>query len=353
MSAATMTAQAAPEFRAAGTDLSERRRSGVSTRSADRYCRRAGDASGLTGARTAQRASARLTTIAAIAADTRIAQAYPGVVGERARPRHAADPASCDARRQPRPALALLVFSQSAYRLPEEGRHRLPGPQRAIISTAWRSISAPASRRIPRPWRRRCSPMTRRSSPIDAAAFRSGELLGDGTNGRADHALASGEMISSIELHAAAPSERALYKRAISRTYAEWPLVELCARAVVVGRHRSSSSASRPAGSRRCRCASPPAEAALAGQPRAERRDASPRPRRQATDRRKAVADDGLQARSVERSRAGPAGADRGGVSASDRRSGRRPTRPRTRLPRRPSRAWSRCEASFVRRASP
>src|SRR6476619_1569077 len=30
MSAATMTAQAAPEFRAAGTDLSERRRSGVS-----------------------------------------------------------------------------------------------------------------------------------------------------------------------------------------------------------------------------------------------------------------------------------------------------------------------------------
>ena len=30
MSAATMTTQAVPEFRAAGTDLSERRRSGVS-----------------------------------------------------------------------------------------------------------------------------------------------------------------------------------------------------------------------------------------------------------------------------------------------------------------------------------
>ena len=30
MSTATMTARAAPEFRAAGTDLSERRRSGVS-----------------------------------------------------------------------------------------------------------------------------------------------------------------------------------------------------------------------------------------------------------------------------------------------------------------------------------
>ena len=27
--------------------------------------------------------------------------------------------------------------------------------------------------------------------------------------------------------------ERALYKRAISRTHAEWPLVEICARAVI------------------------------------------------------------------------------------------------------------------------
>jgi len=32
---------------------------------------------------------------------------------------------------------------------------------------------------------------------------------------------------------AALAGERALYKRAISRTYADWPLVEVCARAVV------------------------------------------------------------------------------------------------------------------------
>ena len=31
------------------------------------------------------------------------------------------------------------------------------------------------------------------------------------------------------------PGERALYKRAIGRTYAEWPLVEIVARAVVSG----------------------------------------------------------------------------------------------------------------------
>jgi len=40
-------------------------------------------------------------------------------------------------------------------------------------------------------------------------------------------------MIKSIELPAPLQGERALYKRAISRTHAEWPLVELCARAVI------------------------------------------------------------------------------------------------------------------------
>ena len=40
-------------------------------------------------------------------------------------------------------------------------------------------------------------------------------------------------MIKQIVLGAPLAGERALYKRAISRIYAEWPLVELCARAVV------------------------------------------------------------------------------------------------------------------------
>jgi xanthine dehydrogenase YagS FAD-binding subunit len=60
-----------------------------------------------------------------------------------------------------------------------------------------------------------------------------GELLGDGSNGGADHALVSGEMIRSVELPPPVPGERAFYKRAISRSHAEWPLVEVCARAVV------------------------------------------------------------------------------------------------------------------------
>ena len=60
-----------------------------------------------------------------------------------------------------------------------------------------------------------------------------GDLLGDGSNGAADNALQPGEMIGSIELPAPVAVERAIYKRAISRTHAEWPLVEVCARAVV------------------------------------------------------------------------------------------------------------------------
>jgi xanthine dehydrogenase YagS FAD-binding subunit len=59
------------------------------------------------------------------------------------------------------------------------------------------------------------------------------DVLGDGSNGAADHALAPGEMIRSVQLRPPVKGERALYKRAISRSHAEWPLVEVCARAVV------------------------------------------------------------------------------------------------------------------------
>jgi xanthine dehydrogenase YagS FAD-binding subunit len=40
-------------------------------------------------------------------------------------------------------------------------------------------------------------------------------------------------MIRQIVLPQPLPGERALYKRAISRSHAEWPLVEVCVRAVV------------------------------------------------------------------------------------------------------------------------
>ncbi len=59
------------------------------------------------------------------------------------------------------------------------------------------------------------------------------EVLGDGTDGTSDHALQPGEIITAIDLPPPVENERAVYRRAISRTWAEWPLVEVVARAVV------------------------------------------------------------------------------------------------------------------------
>ena len=132
-----------------------------------------------------------------------------------------------------------------------------------------------------------------------------GDLLGDGSNGTADNALQPGEMIRSVELPAPLQGERALYKRAISRSHAEWPLVEVCARAVVKDgafqfvRLAAGGIAPVPLrlAARKPRC-------------RASRPMRSDRRRRRTSDiRRKAVADDGIQARSAEGRRAGSAGA--------------------------------------------
>ncbi|WP_283805687.1 FAD binding domain-containing protein [Bradyrhizobium liaoningense] len=77
MSVAVMTAMPTPEFRAGGTDFSERRRSGVSqgmlidiSATGDKTITWDADGAAQIGA---------LTTIATIATDARIAAAYPGI----------------------------------------------------------------------------------------------------------------------------------------------------------------------------------------------------------------------------------------------------------------------------------
>ena len=102
MTSASMSASTpSAEFRAAGTDLSERRRSGVSQGPLIDITARP-DTIGIDwGVDGAARIGA-FTTIAAIAADARINGAYPG----------------------------LAVLPQSAYRLPQEGRTGLSRPQR-------------------------------------------------------------------------------------------------------------------------------------------------------------------------------------------------------------------------------
>lgn len=58
-------------------------------------------------------------------------------------------------------------------------------------------------------------------------------LYGDGSNGTRDHLLQPGEIITGINLPPPTAGEKATYKRVISRARAEWPLVEIVARVIV------------------------------------------------------------------------------------------------------------------------
>ena len=173
----------------------------------------------------------------------------------RGRSCHAADKACCDARRQSRPAFALLVLSQSANRLPQEGRTDCPARKGNHLYGVAFDLGPCVA---PHP-----STMAAALLAYDAkittdlrSRLTIGKVFGDGSNGGADHALVSGEIIESVEL--ASPFQRACaLRRAISRSYAEWPLVEVVVRAVVAD-GRSSSSASPPAALRRSRFVWPP-----------------------------------------------------------------------------------------------
>jgi xanthine dehydrogenase YagS FAD-binding subunit len=229
-----MTPIHAAEFRAAGTDLSERRRSGVS-RGPLIDIAAVPDTIGIEWAADGAARIGAFTTIAAIAADTRIAQAYPGLAAAAlglATPqiRHLATLGGNLAQRSRcwyfrNPDIACL--KKGGTQCPARAGNHLYGvafdlgpcvaPHPSTMAAALLAYEATVS--------------TDRRSGLTI-----GELLGDGSNGAADHALAPGEIIRSIELAPPLPGERALYKRAISRSHAEWPLVEVCARAVVSAR---------------------------------------------------------------------------------------------------------------------
>ena len=233
MTAASMTASAQlSEFRAAGTDLSERRRSGLSRGPLIDIAASPGSI-GLDWTADGGARIGAFITIAAIAADARIAQAYPGLSASAqglATPqiRHLAtlggnlaQRSRCWYYRNPQ----IDCLKKGGTDCPARSGNHLYGvafdlgpcvaPHPSTMAAALLAYDAKI--------------ITDRRSGLTI-----GEMFGDGSNGAADHALASGEMIRSVELPIPVQSERALYKRAISRSYAEWPLVEVCARAVVV-----------------------------------------------------------------------------------------------------------------------
>ena len=219
------------EFRAAGTDLSERRRSGVSTGPLMEIV----PAADITGMHWDADGSLRIgayVTIEAIAADKQIATVYPGITASAqglATPqiRHLAtlggnlaQRSRCWYYRNPHIACLKKGGSDCPAR---DGNH--------LYHVAFDLGPCVA----PHP-----STMAAALLAYDATIItytRSGlsipDVLGDGSNGTVDNLLQPGEMIRGIELPKPLQGERAFYKRAISRSYAEWPLVEVCARAVV------------------------------------------------------------------------------------------------------------------------
>ena len=219
-----------PEFRAAGTDLSERRRSGVSKGPMIDLVL-PGDDGIIWGADGAATIGA-FATIETIAADKRIEDAYPGIAATAlglATPqiRHLATIGGNLAQRSRcwyfrNPHIACLKKGGSDC--PARGGNHLysvafdlgpcVAPHPSSMAAALLAYDAVVS--------------TDRRQKLSI-----GDLLGDGSDGSADHALQAGESIRSIALPAPLPGERAHYKRAISRSYAEWPLVEVCARAVI------------------------------------------------------------------------------------------------------------------------
>jgi xanthine dehydrogenase YagS FAD-binding subunit len=227
---APATAQPA-EFRAAGTDLSERRRSGVSNGPLVDLVRPSGTPDIAWDAGGAARISA-FASIAAIAADPKLGAAYPGLTAAAAglatpQIRHVATLGGNLAQRSRcwyyrDPHIACLKKGGSLCPA-REGNHLYGvafdlgpcvAPHPSTLAAALMAYDATVTTNL------------RQRLTMD-------EVLGDGSNGSVDHALASGEIIESIELGIPVANERALYRRAISRSHAEWPLVEVVVRAVI------------------------------------------------------------------------------------------------------------------------
>ena len=221
---------AAPEYRAAGTDLSERRRSGVSSGpvidlspTEEQPIQWGEDGAAMIGA---------FTTIATIATDQRIAAAYPGLAAT------AAGLATPQIRHVATLGGNLAQRSRCwYYRNPHLGCLKKGGtdcPARSgnhlyHVAFDLGPCCAPHPSSM-------ATALLAYEATVDTdqrGGLSIGILLGDGSNGGSDHALRPEEVIQNATLPVPLAGERALYKRAISRSHAEWPLVEVCARAVI------------------------------------------------------------------------------------------------------------------------
>jgi xanthine dehydrogenase YagS FAD-binding subunit len=234
MSAAESTARRSgelAELRAGGTDLGERRRSGVARGPIVDIERRIEltrvewrtDAGANIGA---------LVTIADVASDPKLAVGYPGLAAAAARL------ATPQIRRVGTIGGNLLQRTRCwYYRHPatsclkkggtdcpaRAGNHRYGvlfdlgpcvAPHPSTLGMAFLAYDATV--------------MTSHRAGLPMA-----DLFGDGSDGTNDHQLVHGELLTTVSLPPPTPNERAAYFRAVGRVHAEWPLAETVVRIVV------------------------------------------------------------------------------------------------------------------------
>ena len=229
MNPASMTALA-PEFRAAGTDLSERRRSGISKGPLIDIA--SAEDTGIAWNADGVATLGAFTTIATIAADARIAKTYPGLAAAAeglATPqiRHLATLGGNLAQRS-----RCWYFRDPHIPCLKKGGEVCPARDGNHLYGVAFDLGPCVA---PHPSTMAAALMAYEATVTTDQRQHLGitTLLGDGSNGYADNLLAPSEMIQSLDLGAPAAGERALYRRAISRSYAEWPLVEIVVRAVI------------------------------------------------------------------------------------------------------------------------
>jgi xanthine dehydrogenase YagS FAD-binding subunit len=227
-----MTAQPMrAEFRAGGTDLSERRRAGLSRGAIVDLIPDTATADVTWNANGAAQIGA-LVTVETLASDTRLRAAYPGLAAA----------AAGLATPQIRAVATLggnLAQRTRCWYFRNTHLDCLKKGDAVCSARAGNHLYGVAFDRGP------C--VAPHPSTLAAALLAYGAtvttsqraglsieaLLGDGADGARDNLLAPDERISRVDLPVPLPGERAGYRRAISRTSPEWPLVEVVVRATI------------------------------------------------------------------------------------------------------------------------
>lgn len=221
------------EFRAAGTDLQQRLRSGVSSGPVVDL-RQLASLSGISWDPDGRASIGALSSIASLASDAKLARAYPGLT------QSAAALATPQIRSAGTVGGNLLQRNRCWYfRHPgtscfKKGGNSCPARDGNHLFSSCFDLGACVA---PHPSTLGMALFAYEAHvEVAGTGMRPvGALYGDGSDERRDHQLGAQELLTMVLMPAPLAGERAAYFRAAARAAAEWPLAEAVARLVVSG----------------------------------------------------------------------------------------------------------------------